>query len=50
MYVLERAMISTHINSETMFESVLEGYRSYNAKQADAVLKFVFVIEFVEVH
>ncbi|KAL6739607.1 hypothetical protein Aduo_013041 [Ancylostoma duodenale] len=39
LYVLERAMISTHINSEKMFESVLEGYRGFNAKQGDAVIK-----------
>ncbi|KAK6748183.1 hypothetical protein RB195_001045 [Necator americanus] len=39
LYVLERAMISTHIDSEQVFESVLEGYRSFNNKQGDAVLK-----------
>ncbi|KHJ91887.1 Tyrosyl-DNA phosphodiesterase [Oesophagostomum dentatum] len=32
-------MISTYINSEEMFESVLEGYRNYNAKQGAAVIK-----------
>ncbi|VDM73818.1 unnamed protein product [Strongylus vulgaris] len=41
LYVLERAMISTHIDSEEMFESVLEGYRSFNTKQALAVIKLV---------
>ncbi|PIO60985.1 Kae1-associated kinase Bud32 [Teladorsagia circumcincta] len=39
LYVLERAMISTHVNSEEMFKSVLEGYKSINQKQGIAVLK-----------
>lgn len=39
LYVLERAMISTHIDSEEMFASVLSGYQSVNSKQGAAVLK-----------
>ncbi|PIO68978.1 putative Kae1-associated kinase Bud32 [Teladorsagia circumcincta] len=39
LYVLERAMISTHVDSEEMFKSVLEGYKSINQKQGIAVLK-----------
>ncbi|XGW30998.1 hypothetical protein V3C99_009727 [Haemonchus contortus] len=39
LYVLERAMISTHIDSEKMFDSVLEGYKSVNEKQGAAVIK-----------
>ncbi|VDL65333.1 unnamed protein product [Nippostrongylus brasiliensis] len=39
LYVLERAMISTHIDSEDMFKSVLEGYTSVNSKQGSAVIK-----------
>ncbi|WKY04965.1 hypothetical protein Q1695_005737 [Nippostrongylus brasiliensis] len=39
LYVLERAMISTHIDSEDMFKSVLEGYTSVNNKQGIAVIK-----------
>ncbi|KAK6023621.1 hypothetical protein OSTOST_10583, partial [Ostertagia ostertagi] len=38
LYVLERAMISTHVDSEEMFKSVLEGYKSVNQKQGIAVL------------
>ncbi|KAJ1816453.1 serine/threonine-protein kinase bud32 [Coemansia sp. RSA 2599] len=39
LYVLERAFISTHPNSELLFGSVLEAYESEDPAAASAVLK-----------
>ncbi|KAJ2226507.1 TP53 regulating kinase [Coemansia sp. RSA 485] len=39
LYVLERAFISTHPNSELLFASVLEAYEAENPEVASAVLK-----------
>ncbi|KAJ2865097.1 serine/threonine-protein kinase bud32 [Coemansia asiatica] len=39
LYVLERAFISTHPNSEKLFALVLEAYKAENTDVASAVLK-----------
>ncbi|CAB3409621.1 unnamed protein product [Caenorhabditis bovis] len=39
LYVLERAISSTHIDSEKFFEGVLEGYKEPSQKQAISVNK-----------
>uniref|UniRef100_A0A915BFL7 non-specific serine/threonine protein kinase n=2 Tax=Parascaris univalens TaxID=6257 RepID=A0A915BFL7_PARUN len=39
LYVLERAINSTHADTEFFFESILQGYKEYNEKQFNAVFK-----------
>ncbi|PRP81583.1 TP53-regulating kinase-like [Planoprotostelium fungivorum] len=39
LYVLERAFLSTHPNSEEMFKKILEAYRQNSKKSGEAVLK-----------
>ncbi|KAJ1367573.1 hypothetical protein KIN20_028511 [Parelaphostrongylus tenuis] len=39
LYVLERALSSTHRDSEQMFEKILEAYQEVNCKQGSAVIK-----------
>mmetsp|Transcript_123923 Transcript_123923/g.185247 ORF Transcript_123923/g.185247 Transcript_123923/m.185247 type:complete len:230 (-) Transcript_123923:40-729(-) len=38
LYVLERALISTHINSEDLFALVIEGYKSHAPKKNNATI------------
>lgn len=38
LYVLERALSSTHIDSEQIFQYVLQGYREINHKQGSSVI------------
>ncbi|KAE9421015.1 hypothetical protein Angca_002172, partial [Angiostrongylus cantonensis] len=38
LYVLERALCSTHMDSEQMFQKILQGYQEVNSKQGKAVI------------
>ncbi|KJH42428.1 Kae1-associated kinase Bud32 [Dictyocaulus viviparus] len=44
LYVLERALISTDINSEQLFDSVLQGYREVDIKHGDAVITSINIL------
>lgn len=39
LYVLERALLSTHPNTEHVFEAILSSYRKHNPKGAGEVIK-----------
>lgn len=39
LYVLERAMISTHIDSQGVFDEILVGYAEENQKNAKVVIQ-----------
>lgn len=39
LYVLEKAFVSTHPNTERLFEAILTSYRDAHGKGADSVLK-----------
>lgn len=40
LYVLEKALLSTHPNTESLFEAILESYRnSAGKKNAEAVIR-----------
>ncbi|EFC45185.1 protein kinase [Naegleria gruberi] len=39
LYVLERALLSTHPNSEKLFDQLIEGYKIIDATQSKTVLK-----------
>lgn len=45
LYVLERAVSSTHIGAEFFFDSIMEGYQLHNKKQYDSVFKKLQEIE-----
>lgn len=45
LYVLERAVSSTHIDAEFFFDSIMEGYQLQNKKQYDSVSKKLQEIE-----
>lgn len=37
LYVLERAILSTHAEAEFLFDSIIKGYELFNRKQFAAV-------------
>ncbi|KHN78445.1 TP53-regulating kinase [Toxocara canis] len=39
LYVLERAINSTHVDAEFLFDSILQGYKEHDVKQFAAVFK-----------
>ncbi|CAJ0916997.1 unnamed protein product, partial [Mesorhabditis belari] len=44
LYVLERAIQATHINCEHIVDAILNGYKSVNAKQGEAVMARLIAI------
>jgi TP53 regulating kinase-like protein len=38
LYVLERAILSTHPNTEDLFQTILDNYMKYNKKGAPEVI------------
>lgn len=45
LYVLERAVLSTHAEAEFFFDSIMKGYELCNRKQYDVVNKKLKEIE-----
>lgn len=45
LYVLERAVLSTHAEVEFFFDNIMKGYELFNGKQYDAVNKKLKEIE-----
>ncbi|EJW73941.1 hypothetical protein WUBG_15148, partial [Wuchereria bancrofti] len=45
LYVLERAILSTHSEAKFFFDSIMKGYELFNRKQYDSVSKKLEEIE-----